>query len=315
MVRLGRSAAVAYAVLRAGLALSAGLPLGVGLALGRLAGLLFYGASPHRRRRAVKNLRMALGLDAARARRLARRNSAYLGEITFENLLLLERGPAPLLRHVEVRGREHIERVRAQGKGVIFVTGHLGNWELGGLLTAHLWGHLTSAAELPSSAVLRALLLRFRSQAGQRIAPRKGGLARLLRTLRSGGAVGLVIDTDARRHGIVMPFLGLPASTTPTPARLALLTGAPIVLGVMRRLGPMRYVATYLPPVRPDARRGRHDAVVECTRRLNDLLEAAIRRAPEQWTWLHDRWKTGLRWRREMGPDAPYGLKAGHRGD
>jgi len=315
MVRFGRSVAVAFAVLRAGLALAAGLPPGVGLALGRLAGLLFYAASPHRRRRTVKNLRMALGLDAARARRLARRNCAYLGEITFENLLLLGRGPAPLLRHIEVRGREHIERVRAQGRGAIFVTGHLGNWELGGLLTAHLWGRLTSAAELPSNALLRALLLRFRSQAGQRIVPRKGGLALLLRALRTGGAVGLVIDTDARRHGIVAPFFGLPASTTPTPARLALLTGAPIVPGVMWRRGPLRYVATYLPPVRPDARLERRAAVAECTRRLNDLLEAAVRRAPEQWTWLHGRWKTGLRWCREMGPDAPYGLKAGHWDD
>ena len=103
----------------------------------------------------------------------------------------------------------------------------------------------------------------------------------------------LLVDQDARRHGVFVPFLGAPASTIPTPAELALRTGAAIIPAFSERTGPgFRYVARFGPPV-ACAASGDHGAdVLRITAEINRRLEDAVRAHPEQWLWAHRRWKT-----------------------
>jgi KDO2-lipid IV(A) lauroyltransferase len=105
--------------------------------------------------------------------------------------------------------------------------------------------------------------------------------------------VVLLVDQDARRHGVFAPFFGAPASTIPTPAELALRTGATILTGASVRVGPgFRYAAAFEPPV-PVEETADHDAdLVRVMTEVNARIEAVVRRAPEQWLWTHRRWKT-----------------------
>ena len=103
----------------------------------------------------------------------------------------------------------------------------------------------------------------------------------------------LLVDQDSGRHGVFAPFFGAPASTIPTPAELALRTGATILTGASVRVGPgFRYAGEFEPPV--DVRdTGDHAAdLLRITTEINARIEGVIRRAPEQWLWSHRRWKT-----------------------
>ena len=239
---------------------------------------------------------MALGMSDAEARAFAHRVYAHLGETFAESIYMwVHLTRANLARYVEVEGFEHLKAAAAAGRGVVCVTGHIGNWELGGLVTGHLYGGIVSMAQPLHNPWVDAFVMRFRARAGQRIVSRKGGVRAMVLALREGKALGMLIDQDARHRGIVVPFFGLPASTVPSAARIALGTGAPIVVGYVHRVGLLRYRARYLPPIHLEAGGDRDETVRACTEELNRIIEGVIRQAPEQWLWPHRRWRYGLR--------------------
>jgi KDO2-lipid IV(A) lauroyltransferase len=280
------------------------LPARMAIAAGRAAGRLAYGVDRRDRRVTLDNLQLALGLSGREARTLARRVYSHLGETLAESLhLWTHLNRANLGQYVEIEGIERVKEALAAGRGVVFVTGHIGNWELGGLVTSYLCGGIVSIAQPARNPWVDAFMMRFRTRAGQRIVPRKGGIREMVRALREGKSVAILMDQDARRHGIIVPFFGLPASTIPTAARLALSSGAPIVAAYVRRIGPLRYRARYLPPIYVRQEGDRQAAVRACTENLNGILEEAVRQDPVQWLWPHQRWKTGLRL--QGGPARP----------
>jgi len=141
--------------------------------------------------------------------------------------------------------------------------------------------------------LLDAWVRRTRGDVGQTMIPKHGATRPLLKALRAGGMIVLLVDQDSGRHGVFAPFFGAPASTIPTPAELALRTGATILTGASVRVGPgFRYAGEFEPPV--DVRdTGDHAADLLCiTTEINARIEGVIRRAPEQWLWSHRRWKT-----------------------
>lgn len=186
------------------------------------------------------------------------------------------------------------DRCLKEGRGVIVVIGHLGNWEIGGLATT-LAGYPIQSLNRPiENPWIDRYLLRFRTQTGQRMISRDRALGEMIRVLQKGGMLVVQVDQDARQVGVYVNFFGRPASTHRAPATLSLKYNTPIVLVNTYREGLMNY-AVCSDPIYPDAYRDRPDPVKALTQAYSDRFEECVRQHPEQWFWMHDRWKTAER--------------------
>lgn len=183
-----------------------------------------------------------------------------------------------------------IERMLG-GEGTIVVTGHLGNWEVAGAYLAARGVALAAVVKRQSNERFDAWIARTRHDVG--IEPVYMDDARdvVPSLLAAGRSVALVADQDARSRGVVVPFLGRPASTFRGPARFALATGAPLVFGLAVRDGSG--YRSYVEPVRPAAEPAPADeeSVLAVTRRWVDRLDYHVRERPRQYFWFHRRWK------------------------
>ena len=271
--------------------LLAHLPASIGLAVGRRIGDLLWWLLPGRRRVALDNLRRGLGNEQlpGALRRLGRRSFQHVGMNLVEACRYLLRPTEVMISRVRVEGGEQFKTAAAEGRGVLILTAHYGNWEL--LAAAH------GLTGLPLSIVVRPLdhpLLedlagRFRRRSGAELIVKRQAVREVIVALRRGRMVGVLLDQNATRaEGVFVPFFGVPASTSKGLALLALRTGAPVLPVFLRREADGRHCMEVGPPVPPPP-----DAdVVAYTARFNQVIEAAIRRAPEQWLWMHARWRT-----------------------
>ena len=229
-------------------------------------------------------------LAPAEREAILERHYRELGRILAEYARLgpLVRAPGDTVV-AEAHGLEHLERVRAEGRGAILLSGHFGNVELLGAWIGrrHPVAFLTRPLSNP---VADAWIERHRAEAGVETISTRAGLRRVYGALRANRWVAVLGDQDARRHGVFVPFLGRLASTPIGPARLALKTGAPIVMGHAMRCPDGRHVLELDPPVHADP--GVPDAAERLTALHAARLESWVRQQPEQWFWLHRRWKT-----------------------
>lgn len=269
------------------------LPLRVAEALGRGAGRLYRLLDARRRRLVAENLARAFpekGPDGLA--RLERAVFAHFGGLAAE-LLRCEKEPLEsLLGRIEVVGLEHARAAAASGRGVFFATPHLGNWEWAALVTGANGFPVTIVARPLDNPFLDARLTAMRERTGCRVVSKRDAARTLLKTLREGGIVGILADQRARPPDAVeVPFFGRPASTTTAVARFAEKTGALFLPVVCLRTGPGRYRLVYSEPVDPAALPESERAVAPLTARVTALVESQVRAAPEQWLWLHDRWR------------------------
>ena len=273
------------------------LPLRAALCLGECLGecLGRLGALVGRRavRIAMDNLCHAYPeMSPKEARAMVVRVCKHFGRAVVESVLARRRlNPSSLARHVVVRNEHVLGDVMSEGKGAIFVTAHLGVWEILGQLVGCRGGSLHSIYRPIKNPLIDRLVRKWRSVGGQRMVPRRGALRKLLRVLRERGYIGLLMDQHAKSDGVWVPFFGRPASTTPTPALLALRTGAPIVTGYARRLpGVYRFEIFWDEPIHVIPTDDRAADIERITRQLSQRMEGYIREFPEQWLWLHRRW-------------------------
>lgn len=271
------------------------LPRSLALRAGRALGLLAYALDGRHRRVALENIRTSLPEGAAPRvrRRIARRCFAHFGMVGVDCLLLEYRDRKDVHRLAIWEGLEHLRRAHEKGKGVFVTSGHLGNWEVIALLQAWVGFPMAMVTRRLDNPFLERLLAHGRQRSGNRITHKSRAVRGILRALREGMSVALVIDQDfPRSDRVFVDFFDRPAATAPTLGLLALRTGAPIV-PVMSRLQPDgRYRIRYLPPVEPRRTGDREVDILDIMSRCSALLEEEIRRAPEQWLWMHRRWKT-----------------------
>jgi len=267
------------------------LPVPVGLWVGRRLGDLAWSLVPKRRAIVVDNLTRALGAERGPAElaEIGRRCFQHLGMTVVESCTFLFRSPAVLLSRVELRGTEHLAAAMAAGRGLLFLTAHYGNWEL--LAASHAlerWPLSVMVRPL-DSPLLDPLIERLRLRCGAEIISKRDGLRGVLDALRRERMVGILLDQNTtHREGVFAPFFGFPASTSRGLAVIALRTGAPVVPVFIRRQPGGRHVVEAGPPIPPPE----DGDPVAFTGAFNRAIERAIRQAPEQWFWLHRRWKT-----------------------
>lgn len=291
-----------YALLRGIAALAALLQARAVLAIGRAGGGLVWALDARRRHVAEENLRRAFAptLDASACRRLARRTFERFGEAIAELLLFPRIARSRPEEWAEVHGLEHLRAALAEGDGALVTSGHFGNWELVALLQGRLGFPMALVARPLDNPWLECWLARLRSLSGNRVVPKRRALREVLPALGRGEPVALVVDQNARGEGgLFVEFFGRPASTSAALGLLALKRGSPIVPVFSFPIGGGRHRIEYEEPIRPRRDAPDRRAEVErLTREATARLEARVRRHPELWLWMHERWRTrpaGLR--------------------
>lgn len=283
-----------YLLVRAALTIVSSLPLGLARVLGAGFGRFAFAVAGGERRKALKSLARAFPEKSdAERHALARASFRHLGMAVFEvgATASMDRQLEHLVRWPE-EDRRVLETALARGRGVVFVSGHVGNWELLARRVARAGYPSQSIAKETSDPRLTSLVERFRAQGGVRSIWRgqEGAARAMLRALKAGEILGLLIDQDTKVQSVFVPFFGELAATPRAAADLALRTGAAAVVGFCQREG--EGYRLWMEEVPWQASGDREADAVALTAALSERIEAAIRRAPEQWVWMHQRWKT-----------------------
>jgi KDO2-lipid IV(A) lauroyltransferase len=273
------------------------LPAPTAARFGRGLGRLGYRVAARQRHYAARNLRLTRFLgeaDSPAARDdLTHAAFAHFGQCLVEFL----RGPALAGRDLDtlVRcdGWEHMERARRDKNGsVIILSAHLGNWEILGRWLAHKGLPLTVVAREPEAPPLAVYMRRMREGAGFAVLSKGKSARELLAVLRRGEAIFLMPDQNS--GDVFVPFFGVPAGTVAGPASLALHTGAPILPVYCLREKDGSFRVLIQPPVPVETSGDRDADVARIMTAMNARLEGVIRDYPDQWLWLHNRWKSAF---------------------
>jgi Kdo2-lipid IVA lauroyltransferase/acyltransferase len=270
-------------------------PRAFALRAGQAVGALAYVVLPHLRRHAKINLRLAFpDLDErehARIRRGVFRNlGRLLGEISQFPRLNREN----ISSIVVYEGLENYLDAVAEGRGVILLTGHIGAWELS--VYAHsIYGHpMSFLARRIDNPLVERLAEGYRARFGNRSIDKRGSAREVLKTLKSGGVVGILADLNSsREEGVFCDFFGVKACSTAGVATLALRTGAVVLPGYLIWDEKSRIHRLHFePPVETVNTGNQKEDVIANTTRYAKVLESIIRRHPDQWLWIHRRWRT-----------------------
>lgn len=284
---------IQYGALRGVLSLLRGLGLRGASAVGAGIGTLGYRPLAIRREVVERQVRAALPeLSSDDVTRIARDSYANLGRTTTETALLPSYDAQRIISlFEEVEGWSIVEERLAREKGLIIVTGHLGNWELGGAYAAARGLPLHAVARYMENPLFDRYLTRTRERIGMMIVHDDEAVRRVPRALRNGHAVAFLVDQGAVGLASTwVPFFGRLAKTPRGPAVFALRLGAPVVFGVALRQPSGRFRLTFEPI--DTTRSGDLDADVDrIVAEYTKVLEKWVRRAPEQYFWHHRRWK------------------------
>jgi KDO2-lipid IV(A) lauroyltransferase len=271
------------------------MPWGTSLFVSRLFTALIYLFHPKLRRIGLLNLSLAFPDSALAWRKrvlrgvyanLARLLGAFsqIPKLTAENIS----------RHVIYDGFENFLEAEQHGKGVLFLTAHFGAWELCPVAHA-LYGHPLKFLVRPiDNPLVDHLVNRYRSQCGNLVIDKKNAVREIVRALKNNEALGILIDQNTTLDdGIFADFFGIPACTTTSLATLALRTGALVLPGFLiwdRKLKKHRL--RFEAPVEVRRMGDFQTDIATNTQRFNQILEDIIRKYPDQWLWVHRRWKT-----------------------
>jgi len=271
-------------------------------AIGNCLGSLFYVLSARYRNVALNNLRAAFGDEKSEAeiRAIAKQVFRHFsrGAVEFFYLLALKREQVDSM--IDVDGLEHIDSALAEGKGCIVITAHYGNWELLARKLVIRGYKVNVIARDSDDPGMTGTTTRIRESGGYQVFDKDQPLIGAMRALRRNEVLGILPDQNDSR-GIFAPFFGRPVATATGPAMFSLKSGAPLVPMFAPRLPDGKYKATAYPRI-DFTPTGNEEADTQAlTALINLAIEREVRAHPNQWLWLHDRWK--------MTPEAPNSAK------
>ncbi len=284
-----------YLVIRIFVCLVQALPPEVARGLAGGLAWLIYRVDRRHRIVALENLRHAFPDHHSDAERDALVRAVYRHFCTLlVEIIQLPRRlhPGNWRRHLDLGDGRLLVECLLSGRPLLLVTGHFGNWELGGY-TLGLLGFTTHAvARELDNPYLDRFLRHFREMTGQKILAKKGDFEQMEAILAKGGVLATLADQDAGQRGLFVDFFGRPASTHKAVALLALEHRVPLMVIGVRKLGePLRYRIVAEDLILPEEYEGRPDAVKAITQRFTAAFERTVRTAPTQYFWLHRRWK------------------------
>ncbi|MEA1996436.1 MAG: lysophospholipid acyltransferase family protein [Gemmatimonadota bacterium] len=269
------------------------MPHRLALAAGKALGSIVWRVVGYRKSVMCKNMGLAFPQEKpAEIERTALACYRNLGRIFFEYSRIMRLSDSWMARNIHVHGQDLLDKAVESGRGAIIVSFHYGNWELMGACIGRLGYPLDVTSRVQTNQPFNDYITRIRQANGITLLPLTGSAhKRILNSLKQGRFVGFLADQDAGRGGVFVDFLGRPASTPKGPALYSFLTGVPVVMGFMppRDGGGWEIVFEEVP--RPDTK-NREDFIREMTAYYTARLEEYVRQSPENWFWLHRRWKT-----------------------
>ena len=282
---------VVYLLYRAGSAIAAALPLPFLFGVGQVLGFCAWLGSGKYRSLAQRNVAIAFAneMSPRELRRLVRRHFRRLGANLLCSAKLTTMPPEQILRRVKVENIDAMAREFRAGVPVVLILSHLGTWELFAQLMPGFVGFVRNGSvyQKLGNRFIDEHVRRTRSQTGLELFDRQVGFQPVIDLLRSGGGVGVLSDQHAGDHGLWTPFFGRLASTSPLPGLLAKRTEAALIAAAVYTTGPARWRMVFTERFdQPGA------SVADITSRINEIIEQQIRVAPEDWFWVHNRWKT-----------------------
>ena len=282
---------VVYLLYRAGLAVVAALPLSFLFGFGEFLGVCAWMFSGKYRRLATRNLEIAFSNEKSprELRQLVRQHFRRLGANLLCSAKLTQMPPEKILEHVEVENIESMAREFRAGVPVVLILSHLGTWEVFAQLMPEFVGFVRNSSVYQGlgNRFIDEHVQRTRSQTGLELFDRHDGFEPVIELLRSGGGVGVLSDQHAGDHGVWTPFFGRLASTSPLPALLAKRTRAALIAAGVYTTGRARWRMVFTERFDETGA-----SVAVLTSKINQVIEEQVRRAPEDWFWVHNRWKT-----------------------
>lgn len=266
------------------------VPYRPGILAGGALGFIAYYLLHRERSRAHTHLALVFPeKDRLWLHRTARGCFVHLGKCLLEVMLMT---PHRLEKVVEFRGEEALRTAVGMGKGVIYVTGHIGNWELMGHAVAARYNLSVVAAPIEPEQ-LNDMIVGLRAGMGVRtiLRSRPGASRELVRVFRENRIMGILIDQDTDVESAFVDFMGRPAWTPTAAASMALKFGAPVVFGYVHRGKDNRHSIVIEGPLNLIRTGNREEDIVSNTAMLTKMIEQAVRNDPEQWVWMHRRWR------------------------
>ncbi len=284
-----------YAPLAGLVRLVGALPRPLAHAAGILIGRLMYYLHPRLRHVGMRNLEMAFPEKSYRQRReILRGVYVSLGRLLAEFCLFPRYTLVSASQVAVYQGFENFEVAEKRGKGVLFLTGHFGGWEVGSFFHS-LQGHPMQIVVRPlDNPYVDAFVTRYRTLHGNSVIGKQGFARGLLAAMRHNATVGILMDTNMTPpQGVFVDFFGIPACTASGMARVALHTGAAVVPAFTIWDPVLRKYRVEFDPALELVRTGDDDAdAISNTALFNKVIERYVRHYPDQWLWVHRRWKT-----------------------
>ena len=280
-----------YLLYRAGFALVTALPLRALFALGDALGHCAWLVLGNYRRLARQNVAIAFGNEKS-SRELSRLVHCHFRRLGANLLCGLKLAVMPLeavRARVKIENADVADRELRSGRPVVLVLSHLSNWELQAQVLPAVVGYVRNSTVFQQlrNRYIDKHVRQLRSRAGVELFDRSQGFRKAIDLLRGGGAIGILSDQHAGDHGVWVPFFGRLASTSSLPALLAKRTDAALLGTAIYTDGCVRWRMVFTDPIDQP-----HDSVETLTAKANELIAGQIRRAPEDWFWVHNRWKT-----------------------
>jgi Kdo2-lipid IVA lauroyltransferase/acyltransferase len=271
------------------------LPMKWSLKAGESVGLFVFSLWKSRRKIAIENLSKTIASGQIkthdRAEKIIRENFNNFGKSLIEVIKIYYGFGNPLIDSVVMEGVEHFQTAKSKNKGVIFITGHCGNWELMALATGLKFSDVSIVARPIDNPYLNKFIERVRRKYGNSIIYKKGALKPIMQTLKKNGIVGILMDQAVlASEGYVIDFLGRGAWTTKMPALLARKTGAAVLPAFIHRTDKGHSIIIY-PEIELSHSEDTEKAVKEDTVKFSGFIEEYIKAYPTEWLWIHRRWK------------------------
>lgn len=271
------------------------LPASLAYSVGEGLAALLYRFDHKHRLIAHENLRRAFNgqLSPPEIAELARSTFINLGRTVVETCRILRINQENFRQFIRIEGYEHFQQAKRRGKGIIYITAHLGSWELLPLASALMGEPLSIVTRPLDNPYLDRAINRLRTAWGTKVLTKKLVMPALVQALLRGESVGILMDQNITwKEGVFVDFFGMPACTALAPALLALRTNASVLPAAIVRYGRDRHTILVEKEI-PLIRTGHLKAdVVANTASFTRAIEALVRREPAQWLWVHRRWKT-----------------------
>lgn len=274
------------------------IPQRLAYAMGDLVGDLFYYVIRIRKNVALKNLTQCFGSEKSEQeiKTILRRHYRHLGRVLMEfaRIPLLKR--KTILEQIPIKNIEYLREFFSQDTGMFVMSGHFGNWEYMAAAIANVGPQLYCIFKEQKNLAVDNVIKQFRINVGMIPFKVRGEAAKgILKVLREKGVVLIVNDQDAGKKGEMIDFLGTPASTSRGPALIAIKHRVPVIMafGVRERDGLIKIHLERFPDI--DQFSNDDEGVRQFLIEYNKIVEKYIRKYPEQWFWMHRRWKTQKR--------------------